>query len=117
MYSWHTGCYEHLSRYEDNLDSDKSRLFEHSVPVGGITIQLQISEGMITPYSSRSNHDPSPVWHEYMISGIHGDREIVIPQPATAKKKQNESTVPFYRNLVAEQNSTFSVEAKHTNEI
>ena len=105
------------TRYEDNLDCGKSRLFEYSVPVGGITIQLQVTEGMITLYGSHSNHDPSPVWHEYMISSIHGDREIVIPQPAATKKKQNEPTVPFYCNLVAEQNSTFLVKAKHTNDI
>ena len=83
------------TRYEDNLDCGKSRLFEYSVPVGGITIQLQVTEGTITLYGSHSNHDPSPVWHEYMISGIHGDREIVIPQPAATKKKPNEPTVPF----------------------
>ena len=105
------------TRYEDNLDSGKRRLFEYSVPEGGITIQVQVTEGMITLYGSHSNHDPSPVWHEYMLSGIHGDREIVISQPAAAKKKQNEPAVPFYCNLVAEQNSTFSVKAMHTNDI
>ena len=103
-------------RYKDSLDCGKSRLFEYSVPVGGITIQLQITKGLITLYGSHRNHDPSPVWHEYMLSGIHGDRKIVIPQPA-ATKKPNRPTVPFYCNLVAEQNSTFSIKVKHTNDI
>ena len=100
------------TRYEDNLDSGKSRLFEYAVPKEGITVQLQVTEGKVTLYGSHSNPEPSPVWHDYMLSGIHGDKEILISHESfAAKRKQNEPTIPFYCNLVGEEDSTFSVKA------
>ena len=66
------------TRYEDNLDRGKSRLFEYAVPEEGITVQVQVTEGKITLYGSHSNPEPSPVWHDYVLSGIHGDKEIFI---------------------------------------
>ena len=100
------------TRYEDNLDSGKSRLFEYAVPEEGITVQLQVTEGKITLYGSHSNPNPSSVWHDYILSDIHGNKEVVIPHKSIAAKgKQNEATVPFYCNLVGEENSTFSVKA------
>ena len=36
-------------------------------------IQLQVTEGKITLCGSHSNPDPSPVWHDCISSGIHGD--------------------------------------------
>ena len=98
------------TRYEDNLDRGKSRLFEYAVPEEGITVQVQVTEGKITLYGSHSNPEPSPVWHDYVLSGIHGDKEIFISHE-TFKGKHVESTAPFYCNLIGEENSTFSVKA------
>ena len=55
-------------------------------------------------YGSLNNPDPSPVWHYYMLSSIHGDIETVW----LLKVMENSgSTVPFYCNLVAIDNSVF----------
>ena len=70
----------------------------------GITIQLKVTKGKVTFYGSHSNPNPSPVWHDYMLSGIHGDKEILISNPA-----QDETTVPLYFNFVGMESSTFSI--------
>ena len=104
------------TRYKDNLDSGKSRLFEYAVPEEGIIIQLQVTKGKITLYGSHSNPNPSSVWHDYTLSGIHGNKKFFIPHKSfVAKGKQKEATVPFYCNLVGEENSTFSVKAVKQN--
>ena len=100
------------TRYTDNLDSGQSRLFEYEVLREGITVQIQVTEGTIVMYGSHSNPDPSPVWHDYMLPSIHGDREIIISHPtAEADVKEKEPAVSFYCNLVASENSVFSIKA------
>ena len=100
------------TRYNNKLDSGQNRLFEYIVPKEGITVQLQVTEGSIVMYGSHNNPDPSPVWHDYMLSSIHGNREIIISHPtAEADRKEDGSTVPFYCNLVAIDNSAFSIKA------
>ena len=87
-----------------------SKVFKYAVPKEGITIQLKVTKGKVTLYGSYSNPDPNPVWHDYMLSGIRGDQEIVISNPTTvAKQKQDDSTVPFYCNLIGVENSTLSI--------
>ena len=96
--------------YNDSLDSGKSRLFEYAVPREGITIHIQVTKGTITLYGSHSNHDPSPVWHEYMLSGIQNHKKITISYP-TDLKKRDKSTIPFYCNLVGVEKCIFSIKA------
>ena len=80
-------------------------MFEYTVAEEGITIQLKVTKGKVTFYGSHSNPNPNPVWHDYMLSGIHGDKEILISNPAA----QDETTVLLYCNLVGMENSTFSI--------
>ena len=95
--------------YKDSLDNGKSRLFEYAVPREGITIYVQVTKGTITLYGSHSNHDPSPVWHEYMLSSIQDHKKITISYPTALKK--HESTIPFYCNLVGVGKCIFSIKA------
>ena len=89
-----------------------SKLFKFAVPEEGITIQLKVTKGKVKLYGSYSNPDPNPAWHDYMLSNIHGDREVVISYPRTAaKRKSDEPTVPFYCNLVGLEKSTFTMKA------
>lgn len=97
------------TKYEDDLDVGKSRLFEYTVPKEGIIVQVEVTKGKITLYGSHSNPDPSPVWHDYMLPSIHGEREIVISHPS--ESEQDESTIPFYCSLNTVENSTFSIKA------
>ena len=97
------------TRYEVDLGVGVSKLFKYTVPVEGIIIQLNVTKGKVTFYGSHSNPDPNSVWHDYMLSDIHGDEEIVVSNPA--EQKQDDSTVPFYCNLVGVENSTISIKA------
>ena len=100
------------TRYNNSLDSGQNKLFEYKVPKEGITIQIQVTEGRIVMYGSHNNPDPSPVWHDYMLSSIHGYREIIISHPtAEADGKEDEPNAPFYCSLVAIDNSVFSIKA------
>ena len=95
--------------YQDNLDSGKSRLFEYTIPEEGITIHVRVTKGKLTLYGSHSNRDPSPVWHDYMLTDIYGHKKIVLAYP-TASKKHDEITKPFYCNLIGMEDSAFSIQ-------
>lgn len=69
-----------------------------------------VIEGKLTLYGSHDNTNPNLVWHSYMLTSIQGNRDIVISYPTTMRKR-DESTVPFYCNLVGMENSTFSLKA------
>ena len=98
-------------KYNATLDAGKSKLFEYAVPKEGITVQLEVTKGIISFYGSHSNPDPSPVWHEYKLSSISSTTEFKIPDPMTAahddQKEQLKNTVPFYCKLVGMKNSIF----------
>ena len=96
------------TRYKDNLDSGQNRLFEYVVPKEGIIVQLQVTEGSMVMYGSHTNPNPSPVWHDYMLP-IDGNTNITISHPSDGE--EDGSTVPFYCNLVAIDNSAFSIKA------
>jgi len=96
------------TRYAGDLSNGESKLFEYVVSKEGITLQVQVTEGKLTLYGSHDNTNPNQAWHSYKLTGIQGNKDIVIPYP-TAMKKQDESTVPFYYNLVGMENSKFSI--------
>ena len=100
------------TRYEVDLGIGTSKLFKYVIPEEGIRIHLKVFKGKMTFYGSDSNPDPNPAWHDYMLSSIHGDREIVISYPRTAAKRKSDGpTVPFYCNLVGLENTTLTIKA------
>ena len=100
------------TKYNGTLDIGKSKLFQYEVPKEGITVLVQVTEGKLLLYGSHSNPDPSRVWHDYMLSDIHGDRKVIIPYPtAAAQRKQDAPVILFYCNLVGMEKSAFSIKA------
>jgi len=103
--------------YEGDLDIEENRFFEFTVPEEGISIQVEVTTGLVILYGSYSNPNPGPIWHDFVIRGINRSRDVFIPHPTVYKKKRQViQAVPFYCNLVGVQdNSTFSISAANGN--